>query len=323
VNEWAFGVSRQIGERASVRADFVYRNFDDFYASRADSSTGRVTDSRGTEYDLTLVENTDVVDRRYKGVTLQAAYRAGARVNVGGNYTLSKASGNFDGETSASGPVTAQLSKFPEFLQARWNSPDGDLSIDQRHRARLWAMYRIPGPESIGAFDLGVVQTLESGVPYPALGPIDTTPFVTGVNYLNPSGDRPDGFWNYYFTDRDAFRTEATYRTDLSVNYSYRIPGLSTVDLFFRGELLNVFDRFQLCGCGGTVFTNGGATDLRKVNQGILTTANSTTLRPFNPFTETPVEGVHWAKRANFGTQVDQFSWTTPRTFRFSFGARF
>jgi hypothetical protein len=32
---------------------------------------------------------------------------------------------------------------------------------------------------------------------------------------------------------------------------------------------------------------------------------------------------VNWAKRSNFGTQVDQFSWTTPRTFMFSFGARF
>jgi len=323
VNEWAFGVSRQIGDRASVRADFVYRDFNDFYAARADSSTGQVSDSGGRVYDLTLLENADIVDRQYKGVTFQAAYRAGARVNVGGNYTVSKASGNFDGETSASGPVTTQLLRFPEYVQARWNSPEGDLSIDQRHRARLWGTYRLPGPESMGAFDIGVVQILESGVPYAAVGPLNTIPFVTGANYLNPSGDRPDGFWNYYFSPRDAFRTEATYRTDLAVNYSYRIPSLSTVDLFFRGELLNVFNKFQLCGCGGTVFNNGGATDLRKINQGILTPANSATMQSFDPFTQTPVEGVNWAKRANFGTQVDQFSWTTPRTFRFSFGARF
>jgi hypothetical protein len=323
VNEWAIGASRQIGQRASVRADFVYRDFADFYASRADASTGRVTDSLGRAYDLTLIENTDVVDRKYKGVTFQATYRAGARVNVGGNYTLSKASGNFDGESSASGPVTTQLLKFPEYVQARWNSPEGDLSIDQRHRARLWGTYRIPGPDSIGAFDLGVQQTLESGVPYGAVGPIDTTPYVTGANYLTPSGNRADGAWDYYFTSRDAFRTEASYRTDLSVNYAYRIPGLSTLDFFFHGELINVFNQFQLCGCGNTVFANGGATDLRKINQGILTPANSATVQAFNPFTTTPVEGVNWAKRPNFGTQVDQFSWTTPRTFRFSFGARF
>ena len=323
VNEWAVGVSRQIGERASVRADFIYRDYNDLYATRADSTTGRVSDSDGRQYDLGLIENSEVVDRKYKGLALQATYRVGTRVNVGGNYTLSKASGNFDGENAASGPLTTALLRYPEYVQARWNSPDGDLSIDQRHRARIWGTYRIPGPDAMGAFDIGGVQIMESGVPYGAVGPIDTIPFVTGASYLNPSGNRADGAWDYYFSARDAFRTEATYRTDLAVNYAYRIPGLSSLDLFFRGELLNVFNKFQLCGCGGTVFNNGGATDLRKINQGILTAANSATLQAFNPFTQTPVEGVNWAKRTNFGTQVDQFSWTTPRTFRFSFGARF
>jgi hypothetical protein len=323
VNEWGFGVSRQIGESASVRADFVYRDFADFYSSRADSSTGRVADSDGRLYDLTLIENTDIVDRTYKGLTLQATYRMGTRVNVGGNYTLSKASGNFDGENSASGPVTTQLLRFPEFVEARWNSPEGDLGIDQRHRARLWGTYRVPGPDSIGAFDLGVVQTLESGVPYGAVGPINTIPYVTGTNYLNPSGNRADGFWDYYFTGRDAFHTEATFRTDLAANYAYKIGGLSMVDLFFRAELLNVFNQFQLCGCGNTVFSNGGSVDMRKINTGVLTATTTPTFQAFNPFTQTPVENVNWAKRSNFGTQVDQFSWTTPRTFRFSVGVRF
>jgi outer membrane receptor protein involved in Fe transport len=323
VNEWAFGVSRQMGERASVRADFVYRDFADFYSSRADASTGRVADSDGRLYDLTLIENTDIVDRTYKGLTLQATYRMGTRVNIGGNYTLSKASGSFDGENSASGPLTTQLLRFPEFVQARWNSPEGDLGIDQRHRARLWGTYRIPGPDSIGAFDLGVVQTLESGVPYGAVGPINTIPYVTGTNYLNPSGNRADGFWDYYFTARDAFHTEATFRTDLAANYAYKIAGLSTVDLFFRAELLNVFNQFQLCGCGNTVFSNGGSVDMRKINTGVLTATTTATLQAFDPFTQTPVENVNWAKRSNFGTQVDQFSWTTPRTFRFSVGVRF
>lgn len=119
------------------------------------------------------------------------------------------------------------------------------------------------------------------------------------------------------------FGGRGSVRADLSLNYAYQIPGSSRAELFFRGEVLNVFDRFQLCGCGGTVFGNGGATDLAKINRDVPTAANSTTLQPFSPFTTTPVEGVHWAKRTNFATQVDQFSWTTPRTFRFSVGARF
>jgi hypothetical protein len=323
VNEWAAGIARQIGGRGSLRADFVYRDYADFYASRVDTTTGRVTDPVAGTFDLTLVENTDVVDRKYKGATFQANYRFGSRAEVGGNYTLSKASGSFDGETLTQGPVLTELLSFPEFLEARWNSPEGDLSVDQRHRARLWGTYRIPIGDAFGGIDLGVVQTLESGVPYGAVGAINTIPYAPAGLYLNPSGNRADGFWDYYFTSRDEFRTEANYRTDLSLNYAYRLPGLSRVQLFFHGEVLNVFNVAQLCGCGATVFSNGGATNLSRVNLGVLTAANSPAMRPFNPFTETPVEGVNWAKGGSFGRQVSQFSWTTPRMFRFSLGVRF
>ena len=33
VNEWAVGIARQIGGRGSLRADFVYRDYADFYAT--------------------------------------------------------------------------------------------------------------------------------------------------------------------------------------------------------------------------------------------------------------------------------------------------
>ena len=177
-DEWAVGISRQIGGRGSVRADFVYRNYNDFYAARTDTTTGRVTDPVAGTFDLTLLENTNVVDRTYTGVTFQATYRLGSRVDMGGNYTISTASGSFDGENSNSGPVTTDLLSYPEFVQARWNSPDGDLSIDQRHRARLWGTYRVPVGNSFGTFDIGAVQTLESGVPYGAVGAINTIPVL-------------------------------------------------------------------------------------------------------------------------------------------------
>jgi len=322
-NEWAVGLSRQLGGRGSVRADFVYRDYNDFYATRVDTTTGRVTDPIAGSFDLALLENTDVVDRKYKGLTVQATYRFGSRVDIGGNYTLSKTSGTFDGENLNSGPQTTRLLAYPEFVEARWNSPEGDLSIDQRHRSRIWGTYRVPVGDRFGGLDIGVVQTLESGVPYGAVGAVNTIPYGPAGLSLNPSGDRTDGFWNYYFTPRDAFRTEANIRTDLAVNYAYRIPGAGGVQVFFRGEVLNVFNVFRLCGCGNTVFSNGGATRLTLINQAVLTAANSPSLRPFNPFTETPVEGTHWARGPAFGGQVNQQSWTTPRLFRFSVGARF
>jgi hypothetical protein len=71
-------------------------------------------------------------------------------------------------------------------------------------------------------------------------------------------------------------------------------------------------------------------------NRGTVIGVNSTvvTLTPFNPFTETPVEGVHWRKaaRANpaiplggFGDAASATSanYQQMRTYRVSFGARF
>jgi len=42
VIEYATGVTRQIGGRATLRADYVYRNYRDFYSQRIDTTTGKV-----------------------------------------------------------------------------------------------------------------------------------------------------------------------------------------------------------------------------------------------------------------------------------------
>ncbi len=42
VLEYAGGINRQFGNRAALRADFVYRHYRDFYAERTDTSAGQV-----------------------------------------------------------------------------------------------------------------------------------------------------------------------------------------------------------------------------------------------------------------------------------------
>ena len=44
---------------------------------------------------------------------------------------------------------------------------------------------------------------------------------------------------------------------------------------------------------------------------------------PFNPFTETPVEGVHWRKDDDFGEPTAEYHYQIPREYRFSIGFRF
>ena len=148
--EYAGGVSRQFGARAALRVDYVFRNFQDFYVARADTTTGRVIDQRsyahpavqGRQYDLAILENDTEgrLRRRYSSVTTQGQYRFGTRLDVGGNYTLSRLWGNVDGETGLLGGIStdaAMAYQYPEYREARWNYPDGNLLADQRHRARL------------------------------------------------------------------------------------------------------------------------------------------------------------------------------------------
>jgi hypothetical protein len=325
--EYAVGVSRLLGERGTIRADYVFRDFNDFYVSRTDLTTGQTTDALGKVYDVTLVENSNDLERRYQGATFQATYRFGSSVDLGGNYTLSRTWGNFDGENPTSGPLRAELFSYPEYREARWNAPEGNLGTDQRHRVRIWGTYRVPLGSKAGSLDIGVVEGLASGAPYTfggarddspgtGVGRIDSSPYVTNPGYATPVSSV-----EYYFFERDRYRTEAQYRTDLSINYQYRLGG--GADVFFHGELLNVFDQYQLCGCGGTVFNNGGASDIRTINSAVLTAATSPALRPFNPFTETPVQGVNWNLGPTFGRPVNRFAYTSPRTFRFNFGVKF
>jgi outer membrane receptor protein involved in Fe transport len=316
VLEYAAGLSRQLGNRAAVRADYVFRTYRDFYSTRIDRSTGIATDALGHQSDIQFVENTNDLKRKYQGLTLSLTYRLSGRTDVGGNYTLSRLWGNFDGENSTSGPTTSTLFSYPEYRQASWYSPEGDLSADQRHRSRLWINYGVP---KIPALTVSVLETMSSGVPYGAVGTVDATPYVTNPGYITPQGGASE---TYYYTPRDAFRTDGEFRTDLAASLNHSVGGSHKLNLFVQMQVLNLFNQFQLCGCGGSVFANGGNVLLANINTGVLS-PNGTTRPNFNPFTQLPVQGVNWDFAPGFGTAQSRMAFTSPREFRVTFGVRF
>ncbi len=155
-------------------------------------------------------------------MTLLGTYRAGTRLDLGASYTLSKLRGNIEGENINSGPLAdSSLSRYPEYIEERWTAPKGDLSGDQRHKARFWGTFMFPMGRN--DFTLGVLQQIDSGTPYGAAA--DTPLFDLDLNdYVqNPGYQNPPTTAVYYFTDRDAFRTQAMIRTDLSLNYQRRL----------------------------------------------------------------------------------------------------
>jgi outer membrane receptor protein involved in Fe transport len=330
VRAYAGGVSRQLTAKALVRADVTYRDYRDFYSARIDRTTGIVVDQFGNRSDLALVENTNDLKRRYAGMTISGRYRINSRTEAGGSYTLSRLWGNFDGENLASGPLTTDLFQYPEYREARWFAPEGDLAADQRHRANFWLTAGVP---KVDGLTVSLFQDLATGVPYGAGGGlpvgqsgfsasafVDVRPFVTNPGYATPQGGPRE---TYYYTARDAFRTEMSRRTDLAVNYSYRVPRAHSLETFVQAQVLNLFNVQDMCACGSDVFNNGGNMAVSRIGSGVLNPVNSASLRAFNPFTETPVLGVNWNYNTNFGTPLNRFAFTSPRTFRMSFGVRF
>ena len=318
VKEFTFGVGSALGSRGSARADFVLRNWDNFYTSYRDTSNGRVTDDFGTQYDLSIIRSDDgVYDRKYTGVHTQLQYRPLNRLNLGLTYSWSRLVGNVTGEDSGSGPLVGVAGEYPEYREERWNYPMGYLTGDQRHRARLWATYDLPTP--VGNFAISLLQHFDSGTRTSVDGSIDTRPFVTNPGYI--TGNLPATV-SYFFGGRGNLKTEDITRTDFALNYNVRI--FKTLELFIQPEILNLWNERGVLSYDEEVLTFEDNPTGQVIYQ------------RFNPFTEEPIEcpqgapaaecqrlGAHFQRGVNFGKPDSEGDYQLPRTFRVSVGIRF
>lgn len=325
VQEYTLGFTKRLGSRGLLRADLIHRKFADFYAQRTDLGTGKVSTPSGLQ-DITLVVNDNKnLERKYDGLDIQARYRW-SRFDLGGGWTISHAYGNFDGENFGSGPIPSDFTRWPEYRQASWNLPKGDLAIDQRHKVNLYGIYT-PFSNDRQSLSVSLLQSFFSGLPYQAVQTIafsdrTVTPNIVyvpnpGYSQLTPLANTI----NYYFSGRGAFRTDNVFRTDLALNYTFR---LSKVDLFLSPQVINVFNNHKI-----------DTTDSRYFNTTVFDADNGGTCsqagpggtpgpcKPFNPFTTKPVQHVNWDKGPNFGKAINVLAFQQPRTFRFSIGLRF
>lgn len=302
--ESAVGLAGKLGDNTSFRVDAVFRDYDNFYADSV--VPGRtVTAPNGRLLDLAIVETTNLLERTYRALMGQIQHRLLQDLTIGGNYTLSRASGNVNGESAGSGPVTDDILAYAEYQEPRWSKPLGDLSIDQRHKLRVWANYDA-SLGGAGRLNVGALQRVTSGTPYSIDASIDTRPFV-----VNPGYQTPDGSIDYFFDGRGSLRTDTIWATDLSFNYTLPMGRAINRALFARFVVNNVFNRAGQDSPGNeTVFTasnqNPGGTLVR-----------------FNPFTETPVGGVHYELGPNFGVPLTAGDYQAPRSYYFAVGFKF
>ena len=277
-DELSVGVTKRLGNRGVLRADYVHREYGDFYASEIIPGRSVTGDIAGT-LDLAYIKNEDdLLERKYDALMTRLDYRFSDRLIVGGNWTWSHARGNFNGETASSGPVSSAVLEYQEYVDPAWNVPKGDLAIDQRHKVRAWAIWDMIS-NARQNLSVSVLLNYWSGSPYSILGNVDTVPYVGDPADLGYAG--APGNVDYYFSGRGALRTDDITRTDISLNYSFfaNLFG-AELEVFIQPEVLNVF----------------GEEGVVDVNTFVVTAVNDDTgtLEPFNPFTTEPVEGVHW-----------------------------
>jgi hypothetical protein len=295
VREMSVGYGSSIGAHGFARVDLISRDWRDFYAATVTRDTRRATTPLGIPVDLTLLTNTNDIERTYRGVQLQARWARG-RFDTGAHYTWSKLRGNDEGESGTAGAVAnIDTSRFyPEFLNYDRYNTVGYLTGDQRHRLRAWLGY------DFGSIDVSLLQSFDSALAYSMTGPINTTRY-TGAP-ANPGYNAvPNGL--YYFSDRGGLRVDDIHTTDLAVRYSRGI-------FFAQADVLNVFD-------------NDGLADPLRIGTTVTTASTAPNLQPFNPFTEAPVAGVHYQPAANFGEALNDLAYQRPRTVRVAVGVRF
>jgi len=298
--EYTLGLGLQLGAKGYLRLDYIDRDWRDFYTDRNEPGLFSEPDPSGNVYDLSLLTNTNDLERTYKAVAVQGSYRFTDRVSIGGNYTWSRAWGNYlDDDALWAGDVHPftypEYKAYPQFL------PSGHLPNEREHVARLWLAFDRPLGR-LGHVNFSALERLDSGFPLAAVSMIPIEQWVE-----NPGYKTPPQWTVYYFSDIGEYRHETATATDLGINYELPLGALT---LFGQAEIINLFNE----------------------QARILGWANVTFLKAFNPFTDVPKEcpqgqedctGYNYQKTPTFLEAQGPEHYQLPRTYRFSLGLRF
>ncbi|MHB0968895.1 MAG: TonB-dependent receptor [Thermoanaerobaculia bacterium] len=316
VDEWTIGAGWQITPNSFIRANYVDRVWNDYYGQFTNTTTGSVVEPiTGAEADLTLIENTDLLEREYQGIDVTARTRFFNRFQAGANYTWSELKGNAEGEGTSGGPQSegGWILQYPEYQGYIQNRPYGFLSGDQTHKLRAW----IGADWSLGragTLNVSVLERFDTGLPYSIAGSIfarrDPATGTDDLGYVSVPVST-----TYYFGERGGERWDDVTATDLAINYEVPIGRAS---IFAQGEVINVLDEQAQIAGNTAIITRTSSSQACRDAAGAPMRCLA-----FNPFTETPVLGTHYAIPATFGTARSAADYQLPLTYRVSVGVRF
>jgi hypothetical protein len=103
-----------------------------------------------------VVNDDSMLSLGYDGLHTQFQYRFNDRLQIGGNWTWSHSIGNAAPGSAGSASEQGNLGagyhnalEYPEYTEALWNYPYGDLPSDRRTKIRAWVGWDIiSGPRN-------------------------------------------------------------------------------------------------------------------------------------------------------------------------------
>ncbi|QTD53775.1 TonB-dependent receptor [Sulfidibacter corallicola] len=296
-DEWTLGYARSWGQRGHLKFDYVFRDYQDYYATFINLDTG--TNEAGTADRQVIDNDPGFYKREYHAVQVQGQWQFSRSGYLGGSYTWSQTYGNSTPENRDTGSASLNaLTIYPEFNSFDQRAPNAYLPEDLRHNLKAWLSYS--WELDFGLFNTTLFQTYRSGLPYGAF----TDNVLANGDFgfpPNPGYINPPFFTRYFFDNIGTHRTDSLLQTDVALNLE--IP-LQRIEFFLRFDILNLFNG------DATHFTSGLET-------------NTEFRKPWNVLTDTPNRGEHWEYARDFGEARGPESLQSTREFRFDVGLRF
>ena len=199
-SEYTLSFGQRIGTRGFYKATWVDRDADDIVENQIFIENGQTEvfseESQpvlegGFFGDNQIYGNSDVADREYEAIQIQADYRLTDHWRLAGNYTYQiKNDGNFVGEATNQPVLTSSIDNYPEMFNGR-NVSYGRLPSYQEHKVRAWSTYNFDFGR-VGGLNLGLLLNYDSGLAY-SLEAADF-PLTAQQAALNPgyAGDPTD-----------------------------------------------------------------------------------------------------------------------------------
>jgi hypothetical protein len=188
------------------------------------------------EVDSVVWTNNPQAKRKYQAVSALWNLRPpGAAWNIGGNYTYSKTRGNYEGEAQNQPSSGSPLGDYVRAVDPLGAAPFGYTDDDIRHRANVYANYRLDF-DRFGGLVFGSVFLYQSGLPYSLTAQVPLKPIP---EYLSASGT-----YTHFFGDRGSQRFSDLWSLDFSTRYE--LPIVRGIGTFLKATVTNIFDNDEV-----------------------------------------------------------------------------